>query len=312
MTEPITRLEARLLDTVRAAAHEPGALPAALGLSGGRDSLLLAEALHRLGVAFEAWHFNHRWRGAASRSDAAWVRRWCRTRAIPYVGGSAPAALPANEGAARAARWAFFQRSAARRGIACLWLAHHADDRAETLLLQLTRGAGPGGLAGPRGARFIGPLRVLRPLTTFRRAEITRLARHWRLEWLDDPTNLDPRHRRNALRLRGLPYLSRWAGRDVVPILARTADILETEEEYWQSILPVTWPAELPLRTLRSQHPAWQRRALMAWLASRGVTDPTFEQIEAIRAMLYQPSPARINLSRNRFCRRRAGCFFIE
>jgi tRNA(Ile)-lysidine synthase len=155
-------------------------------------------------------------------------------------------------------------------------------------------------------------LRVLRPLTTFRRAEITRLARHWRLEWLDDPTNLDPRHRRNALRLRGLPYLSRWAGRDVVPILARTADILETEEEYWQSILPATWPAELPLRTLRSQHPAWQRRALMAWLASRGVTDPTFEQIEAIRAMLHQPSPARINLSRSRFCRRRAGCFFIE
>lgn len=312
MSETIQALEARLLRALADTAARLTSGPFALGLSGGRDSILLAEALHRIGQPFTAWHFNHRWRGADSDADAVWVRTWCRQHAIPCRIGRAPAHLPATEGAARAARWAFFQRMAARHHTTTLWLAHHADDRAETLLLQLTRGASPGALSGPRLNRQHGTLQVVRPLISFRRSELTRLARHWRLSWLDDPSNADPRHRRNALRLRLLPALSRWAGRDIVPLLARTAEIIEAEEDYWATLLPTAWPATLSVRDLRARHPAWQRRALKAWLLSRGVTDADFTQIEAIRGLLLSDRPARVNLSRGRHCRRRAGRLWVE
>jgi len=274
--------------------------------------MVLAAALLRCGLAFDAWHFNHRWRGAESADDAAWVRGWCRRHGIACTTGTAPSGLPRTEAAARTARWRFFQRTALRRGTACLWLAHHADDRAETLLLQLLRGAGPAGLAGPRTRRQIGALTVVRPLSSFRRAELARLARHWRIEWREDPSNLDPAHRRNLLRQRGLPALSRWAGRDVIPLLARTAEILEAEEDHWALQLPGDWPARLPLRSLRPQSTAWQRRALRAWLASQGIQDASFEQLEAVRGLILHPAPARINLNRNRFCRRSAGHLFLE
>jgi tRNA(Ile)-lysidine synthase len=303
-------LERRLLSRVAQLAPIP--VPRALGLSGGRDSVVLAEAMRRVGVTFEAWHFNHGWRGEASDADADWVRAWCRERGIPCRTGRARGVVRKTEGEARRVRWAFFDRRARAGAVEELWLAHHADDRAETLLLQLMRGAGPGGLSGPRLRRQRGGWVVLRPLVGFRRAELARLARGWKLTWREDASNEDLAYRRNALRARGLPALSRWSGRDVVPLLARTAEILEDEEDYWAQILPSLWPERLGTRDLARRPVAWQRRVLRAWLTARGILDADFEQIESVRRMLTSPAPARVNLSRGRSCRRRAQHFFIE
>lgn len=307
-------LEERLIARIASCAEAQGGLeaPCALALSGGRDSVVLGEAMRRAGLRFEAWHFNHRWRGVQSEADAAWVADWCRERGIPMRTGRARAGTARTEAAARAARQAFFQRQSVRRGIGWVWLAHHADDAAETVLLQLMRGAGVQGLAGMRESRRQGDLCYVRPLLAFRRRELAIVARRWRLAWREDPTNADASHRRNLLRLRGLPALSRWAGRDVVPLLVRTADILAAEEAYWEEILPDARCAALPLKPLRGQPIAWQRRVIRRWLEGRGVEGVGFEVVESVRRMLDAPSPARINLGRGAFCRRRAGVFFIE
>lgn len=284
----------------------------ALGLSGGMDSVVLAEALRRSGVPFEAWHFDHGWRGAESTADARWVRAWCRERGIPCRLGKARAGGPRTEGRARKLRWDFFRRQAGLRGVGELWLAHHADDRAETLLLQLLRGAGPTGLSGVRAERQLFGIRVRRPLVVFRRTELAALARHWKLEWREDGSNRALKHRRNAVRHRLLPYLDRVAGRSVAPLLARTAEILEDENDYWDGLLGGQTGSRLPVALLRKQPVAWQRRAIQKWLASHRIPDVGFEEIEAVRGLLHAERPARVNLCDGWHGRRTRGELWLE
>lgn len=284
----------------------------ALGLSGGMDSLVLAEALRRSGIAFEAWHFNHGWRGAESTADALWVRVWCRERAIPCRVGKARAGGRKTEGRGRELRWDFFRRQAELRGVGELWLAHHADDRAETLLLQLLRGAGPAGLSGVRAERRLFGIRVRRPLVVFRRAELAALARHWKLEWREDGSNRDLKHRRNTVRHRLLPYLDRVAGRSVAPLLARTAEILEDENDYWDGVLGGETGPRLPVAGLRERPVAWQRRAIQKWLAHHRIPDVGFDEIEAVRGLLHSERPARVNLSGGWHGRRTRGELWLE
>jgi tRNA(Ile)-lysidine synthase len=287
-------------------------VPRALGFSGGRDSVVLAEAMHRHGISFEAWHFNHGWRGAESGVDALWAREWCSERGIPFRLGKARPGGPQTEGKARGLRWDFFQRQAKARGIGELWLAHHADDRAETLLLQLLRGAGPEGLSGTRAERPLYGLQVRRPLVVFERADLAVLARHWKLEWREDPSNADVRHRRNAVRHRLLPYLDHMAGRSVAPLLARTAEIFEEENAYWDALLSGRRDSRLEVRELRAHPVAWQRRVIRKWLLASRMRDVGFDEIEAIRGLLYSVRPARVNLSKDWHCRRTRGQLWLE
>jgi len=283
-----------------------------LGLSGGMDSVVLAEALRRSGIPFEAWHFNHGWRGKESESDAHWVRDWCRERAIRFRLGKARPGGAQTEARGRKLRWDFFRRQAELRGVGELWLAHHADDRAETFLLQLLRGAGPAGLSGVRSERRIFGIRVKRPLVVFRRAELAELARHWKLDWKEDASNLDLKHRRNAVRHRLLPYLDRIAGRSVAPLLARTAEILEDENDHWDAVLGGEPGDRLPVAGLRKRSVAWQRRAVQKWLAHHRIPGVGFDEIEAVRGLLHAARPARVNLCGGWHGRRTRGEIWLE
>src|SRR5581483_820662 len=106
---------------------------------------------------------------------------------------------------------------------------HTADDQAETVLVNLLRGAGVAGLAGMRSG-------LRHPLLGLRRAETRMLCARLGLDPVEDPTNGDPRFLRNRVRHRLLPLCSELAGRDVVPVLARQAGTLAADADLLDAV----------------------------------------------------------------------------
>jgi tRNA(Ile)-lysidine synthetase-like protein len=282
-----------------------------IAVSGGVDSVALLDALVATGRRPVVLHFNHRWR-PESKEEAAFVRQLARHSGLKAVVGTMPAqAAPKREAAARAARYAFFAKTARRLGIPDLVLAHHADDQVETFLLQLLRGAGAAA-RGMDAETSRDGLVLHRPWLALWKKEITAYARRRRLAWREDASNQDTRHRRNQIRRRVLPYLRKTVTPHAAENLWRAAEILRAESEWLDSLCHemATLP-ELPVATLRASPPAQQRRTILRWLQARGLHDISFADVEAVRGLLLERDPARINLSHGRFARRRAGRIFI-
>jgi len=209
---------ATVLDAVRAAfaAADVGRPSGArtrvvVALSGGRDSMALVDALgalaHELSIALSAAHVHH---GLSAHADAwaAFCADACAARNVPLAvhrvrivraGGESL------EAAARAARYAALAASEAD----LIALAHHADDQAETMLLQLLRGAGPPGLAAMsiHRAPATGPA-LFRPLLSVPRSAIDAYARARGLAFVDDDSNVDTAMRRNFIRHEIAPRLA--------------------------------------------------------------------------------------------------------
>jgi tRNA(Ile)-lysidine synthase len=208
----------------------------AVAVSGGADSLALLHALRTLAGP-------RRWRLAVvtvdhglrpgSAADAAFVADHAKTLGVEArlatltPADLAPHRAAGQEGAARAARYEALWHAAGELG--CGWLAtgHTLDDQAETVLLQLLRGAGPDGLAGMP----VRSGRLLRPLLGVRRAETRGCCSAVGLRWREDPTNQDPGPLRNRVRQRLLPLLEELRPGAAVA-LARTAG-LAAEERAW-------------------------------------------------------------------------------
>jgi len=302
--------------TARVAACESSlkALPEPLlvGVSGGIDSVALLHALVQTGRKPVVLHFDHGWR-AESAGDARFVAELVKTFGLRYIGGKMRATTKEHrEAEARAARYAFFARVAQKLKIPDLVLAHHADDQVETFLLQLLRGGG----AAARGMDSVScrdGLILHRPWLGLWKKEITAYARHHCLDWRDDATNADTRHRRNLIRHRVLPYLQKQIGKHVADNLLRTAEIQRAESEWLDTLCAAAAAQpELSVSALRAGPLAQQRRTILRWLQNRDVADISFADVEAVRGLLENRIPAKVNLSKGLFARRRAGKIFIE
>ena len=185
-----------------------------VGFSGGLDSTVLVHALKRAvaeGVPVVAVHINH---GLHPDADA-WeehcrhitaklkVEFFSRHVEVKDHGGAGI------EAAARAKRYAAIKEL--MQGGDVLLSAHHEEDQAETLLLNLMRGSGLAGLAAIGARQPFGPGLLIRPMLSVPRADIERYARDSGLAWVEDPANADPRFDRNFLRREILPRLRlRW------------------------------------------------------------------------------------------------------
>lgn len=184
-------------------------LPEGRGLvavSGGPDSVVLLDLLHRTGEAHRlelvVAHVDH---GIlpGSAEVAARVSRLAAERGLVCRIETLALGPGASETAAREARYAALFRLAALVNAGCLLTGHHADDQVETVLMRVLAGSGPAGLAGMSSAA--GP--VIRPLLPFRRAALLQYARQRGLPVWDDPANSDPAHLRSWIRREVLPLL---------------------------------------------------------------------------------------------------------
>ncbi len=196
-----------------------------------------------------------------------------------------PGAGESPEAAARAARYGVLEERL--RPDEVLLTAHHADDQLETVLLQWLRG---GGLRSVAGMQPVAPFARgwhVRPLLDFTRGELRDWARAARLEWLEDPSNLDTRFDRNYLRLEVLPAVRRrWpaAARTVSRVAAQAAEALELDAGAAAADLAAAREAgTLSLPAMRALAPSRQRRLLRAWLRAAGLPIPTAATLEALR-----------------------------
>ena len=297
-----------------------------IGVSGGRDSvallhLLVANDYKNLVVC----HLNHQLRRAASRGDARFVEKVARNLELDCeigstdVGALAKRSKLSIETAARFARLAFFVEVARRRRCSRMFLAHHADDLVETALLNLFRGAGPGGMAAMRkfSIHRIGKteLTILRPLLGVWRSEIDSYVRQNELEFREDSTNATLHSSRNKIRHRILPDIEKQFSRDVRKTIWRAALIWSEEEALLDSLVSTETisAADLAVAPLRKMPVALQRRTILRWLRARNVADVSFDIVENVRS-LSEPGAkiAKVNLPRDQHARRRAGKIFVD
>ncbi len=208
-----------------------------VGVSGGADSVGLLQVLRQLApehdLQLHVVHLNHMLRPEAA-ADAAFVRRLAGRLNLPVTIGCARVGSIARrlrtgiEEAGRLARYRLLEQVADRIGAQRIAVGHHAGDQVETVLFNLMRGAGPGGLAGipPRRGR------VVRPLLCASREEIAAYCRAAGLEWRTDASNLSPEFLRNRIRHRLLPLLRKEFNPRIDQAVLRLAEIVG-EEDRW-------------------------------------------------------------------------------
>lgn len=178
----------------------------AVGVSGGRDSMALALLARDWAVArggeLLAVTVDHGLRPESS-AEADRVGRWMRARGIAHhiLRCEAPERSHGVEAAARRARYALLERFCREQGVLHLLVGHHQSDQDETRHMRRARGSGPVGRAGMAAIRETAWMRVLRPLLSVPRDRITATLQARGQDWIEDPSNQDPRFERARLRL---------------------------------------------------------------------------------------------------------------
>ena len=210
-------------------------------VSGGRDSMCLLSILHGLSEEYPfslaAAHYNHNLRGDESDGDEKFVENFCHEKGISiYVGsgdviGTAKKLGKGIEETAREMRYEFLRETAEKIGAEKVATAHNADDNAETVLFNLTRGSGLKGLCGIPPVRDI----YIRPLLAASRAEIDSYISENSVPYRDDSTNALDDYTRNNIRHNVVPVL-----KSINPAFAETvsdtASLLTEDEKFLSSL----------------------------------------------------------------------------
>ena len=211
---------------------------AIVAVSGGVDSVVLLELLARSrvehGLDLVVAHIDHGIQ--PGEEPRRLVARQAERLGLPLIVHELDLGGDTTETEAREARHAALRTMAAEQGAAGIFLAHHADDQAETILMRLLRGSGGAGLSGMTGKRG----RLLRPLLGVPRRMLIDFARAEGLAWWEDPANRDPRHLRSWLRRDILPAIDARLP-DVADRLADVARHATRERLNWRAVL-AHWP----------------------------------------------------------------------
>ena len=277
------------------------ASPVAVAYSGGLDSsVLLAAAASAVGPSrVLALHVHHGLQPAAegwashcaARARATGLPlRVLRAQGAPQPGDSV-------EQWARGERYRLLLAATREAGAVALLTGHHADDQLETLLLALSRGCGLDGLTGIAPADERDGVRLLRPLLEFDRPTLQAYAVAHGLDWVEDPSNLDERLPRNAVRARVLPVL-----RETLPgLAAQLPTALASLREAREVVDAVAATdlagaritgTQLDRRRLAGLPAARLSAALRGWTAALGALPPNRARLAQMRAQLVNgPGP---------------------
>lgn len=247
------------------------------GVSGGADSLalmhILARLRHTLGFRVHVATLDHGWRGGQSAADAQYVQAQAQALGLPVsLKHHSPKPNTSSlEAAGRRARYDFFAEIAATQPDPLIVTAHHADDQAETVLLQIIRGAGvPHGMGWRVPLPYHPQFTLIRPLLAVNRAQIEAYCAEHDLVPRHDPTNDDLNFRRNRVRHELLPMLQMY-NPAIHRALNQMADIARVENDllYNQTHTLTELHAQatetgwrFPRGVFQQQHPALQRRVI--------------------------------------------------
>ncbi len=268
-----------------------------VAFSGGLDSFVLLHALCllRRSIPFElsAMHVHH---GLSPNADA-WAefsRQTCKGLSVPFLLEKVSVNVSAGIGLEAEARKV---RYGALRSVESDWLclAHHQDDQAETLLIQLARGAGVKGLSGMSG--IDGVRKIFRPILNLNRSQLLSYANQHGLCWIQDESNFNKAFDRNWWRLEILPLL-RMRYPAIVASLARSArhlaeanDLLD--ELAMQDALRVLLENRLVLTHFVEMSEARQRNFLRWWLAGKSIQMPSEARLNQVCRQLFVASQGR-------------------
>ena len=266
-----------------------------IAFSGGLDSTVLAHSLACLrredpdyaDIDVIAIHIDH----GLQQESSQWSER-CSENAAAFgiefqslCVAVQPESGKGLEASARDARYSALH--AELRNDDWLLSAHHREDQAETLLLNLIRGSGPAGVAGIGDVRRFGPGWLARPMLNVNRADIHQYAIDQDLQWVDDPSNTDRRFDRNFLRHEVLPRLrSRWP--DIAARLQRSAGHAGEASQLLVELAEIdiaalgSCSARLPIDGLTSLSDARQRNVIRFALRDQGLSTPTALQLQRI------------------------------
>lgn len=274
-----------------------------VGFSGGLDSTVLLHVLAAqpsLRSKLVAVHINH----GISPNALSWQQhcaQCCQVLGIQFITESVQFARSANvEEQARIARYAVF--SSLLTAEDCLLLGHHQDDQAETVLLQLFRGAGIDGLAAMSTLSHLGAGTMARPFLNYSRAQLAQYARVHQLSWIEDESNQELIYSRNYLRQQIMPLLvKKWPG--VVATIARSAlhcqqaksnlDVLATQDMKTSSEPDGLSSSSLSIDSLSNLNFARLANVLRVWLRNNQVQLPstaTFHRL--INELIYARNDA--------------------
>lgn len=300
LNDPLSRA---LADTLRGFSQSQHCWVA---LSGGADSMALAHALVLLkqaaasepewawlqSISIRAVHVHH---GLSDQADT-WQRhvtRYCELWQLPLrcVRVNVEAQGFGLEAAARAQRYEAFGALLAPNDV--LMTAHHQDDQAETLLLNLLRGAGLRGLAAMRPQRPLAKGILLRPFLSLSRQQLQDHCQQYKIGFVEDPSNTDVHHRRSFLRRDCIPQLqTQWPSASAS--LAKSAQHLAAYEAYFEQrelALLTECAADqkqqpLPLQVLIDLPLLLQRRLINTWLRMRGTPAVPGVRLDSFLAQL--------------------------
>jgi len=271
-------------------------------ISGGPDSLALLVLAVAHGCAVTAVHVDHGLRPESVDEPAVVAAAAARLGAGFVAEKVSVAAGPNLEARARAARLAVLPDGAAT--------GHTMDDQAETILLNLLRGAGADGLAGMEPGRR-------HPLLGLRRHETHAVCVAMGLTPVHDASNDDPAFLRNRVRHELLPLCADVAGRDPVPLLARQAAVLRDEVALLNTLAREAAPDAHDARALAALPVPLARRAVRRWLQEGGGSEeplgypPTLAEVERVLAVAAGEAVA-TEISGGRRVRRSAGRLSVQ
>ncbi len=275
--------------------------------SGGMDSTVLLYLMRRLketmGFSLTALHVDHGL-NPASHEWAQHCARVCKAYDV-VLQQTLPSLPDSSEASARDARYEWFKSRMVPGSI--LLTAHHQQDRAETFLFNLLRGAGSAGLSSLRMSRRFGHSHLVRPLLDFKRSEIEAVAERRGLQWIEDPSNQGNEYSRSHIRNEIVPVLNTFR-EDAIQNIARASANLEEENGLLREVAiadlvdvrehalhPVDESYALCYDDMQGLTDARKANVLRFWLYSLNLHTPSRRLLSAILdAFNSPPSPTAV------------------
>ena len=266
------RIPSGILEVLNSCAQEQNF---AIGCSGGADSTFLTFLLFYkfpdLRDRFVLCHFNHGLRGKDSELDEKFVQGIAHTLGISVKISCQDSCRKEDEASLRNQRLDFFKRIATNDGISHIFLGHHADDVAETLLWRLPRSSTVSGLNAPKPITNYDQLNLLRPLLTFSRMEIRDFLTKFKIPWREDQSNKETKYLRNRIRAQVIPAWKESFEFDLLKGIAKTRELLEQDAnalDYYaaEAYKECKTDKLLKINHFNSHPIAIRRRILRLWL----------------------------------------------